>query len=173
MGDSKQLLVSLSAAIIGLLGVAAPSGLLAPEAAALMLRPPSRTREEESQESVPLLLPPRHADPSGGCFAHRSHRSHSSHRSGSGYRSYSPGGSDWEPSPTPTPAPPKPATIYFAAFPGGRIFVDGHFAGRDSTAVLSLSAGSHEVRIENRFLGTKTVNITLTAGQDGEVKVDW
>jgi hypothetical protein len=59
------------------------------------------------------------------------------------------------------------------AYPGGRIFVDGKDMGQDATARLKLAAGKHVVRVENQFLGHATVEVTLTEGQTGDVKIEW
>jgi hypothetical protein len=59
------------------------------------------------------------------------------------------------------------------AYPGGRIFVDGKLAGTDSTGLLTLQPGSHDVRIENQFVGTKTQTIYVSDGQTGTVVVEW
>lgn len=71
------------------------------------------------------------------------------------------------------PPSPKPATVSFVAFPGGRISVDGKAVGQDSTETLKLVAGKHVVRVENRFLGSTTVEVELHAGQTGELKIEW
>jgi hypothetical protein len=59
------------------------------------------------------------------------------------------------------------------AFPGGRIFVDDKAVGQDVTAPMELSAGTHAVRVENRFVGQITIEVELLEGQTGEVKLEW
>jgi hypothetical protein len=173
-------LISVGAAILGLLGGAAPSGLLVPSAEALTGPSNWRRRDEEDERGELLLVAP----PDGARIllaGHRSHRSHSSHRSHySGRGHYSGGGggsyrgsSTPEPDYVPPPSPPKPANVSFVAYPGGRIFVDGKAVGQDITSRQKLAAGKHEVRVENRFLGTITVEVDLTEGQTGEVKIEW
>jgi hypothetical protein len=51
--------------------------------------------------------------------------------------------------------------------------VDGQPAGRDATGTMNLKAGSHTVRIDNRFLGTETRNVDLDDGQTGVVEIKW
>lgn len=178
---------TLRAAILAVLGSAAGSGLLAADAAAKVLAP-----RDEDEFSAPLLLAPPQFDPSE-LLAHSSHRSHQSHRShrshssghGSHYSSpsysggsysggsYSGGsysGSSSKPKPAP---PPKPAKVSLLALPGGTIFVNGKRVGQDETKVLTLKAGSHRVKVENRFLGDHEHEITLAAGQTGTVKIEW
>lgn len=178
---SDTVLVSVGAALLGVIGEAASSGLLVPDAAAQLVQPPLRRRDEEQAQAPLLLVASRDEDPRLMAY-HRSHRSHSSHRShysgSGGSRSYyAP-----DPSPAPThvapvhvapPRPPKPAKVSFVAYPGGRIFVDGKAAGTDSTQTLTLAAGQHTVRVENRFLGDTTVDVELSAGQTGEVEIRW
>lgn len=171
-------LLSVSAALVGLLGGAAPSGLLIPGVEIQMAQPTWRKREnEDTREEFLLVVPP---DTGQILLAgHRSHRSHSSHRShysgsgsrGSGY--YVPPASDPEPAYVPPPRPPKPASVSFVVFPGGRIFVDGKAAGQDITATMRLAAGKHVVRVENRFLGSTTIEVDLIEGQTGDVKIEW
>jgi len=45
--------------------------------------------------------------------------------------------------------------------------------GTDSTAPMTLKPGMYLMRIENRFLGEKTFNISLLAGQTGVVTLEW
>jgi hypothetical protein len=168
---------TLRNALLAVLGGAAASGLLATDAAARVLA-------REDKEAAPLLLAPSQWDASEllAHGSHRSHRSHSSHRSHasgsshySGGRSYYPssgGGSSYTP-PAPKPVPPKPAKVSLVALPGGSIFVDGKSVGEDETDVLTLKAGDHVVRVENRFLGDHEVPISLSAGQSGTVKIEW
>ena len=59
------------------------------------------------------------------------------------------------------------------AYPGGRIFVDGKLVGTDSTNVLVLQPGGHEVRIENRFVGDTNQHIYVSEGQTGIIVVKW
>ncbi|WP_223641928.1 hypothetical protein [Corallococcus sp. EGB] len=193
-------LLSVSSALLALISGAAPSGLLAPRAETS--HDPLRRREEEDSHHELLLVEPSEGAPVL-LAGHRSHRSHSSHRShysgsGGGSRSYIP--SYEPPAPTRAPAPsapstsstsspspsseakkttepppraPKPARVSFVAFPGGRIFVDDKAAGQDVTAPMELSAGTHSVRVENRFVGRITIDVELLEGQTGEVKLEW
>ncbi|MFO0610840.1 MAG: PEGA domain-containing protein [Polyangiales bacterium] len=59
------------------------------------------------------------------------------------------------------------------AYPGGRIIVDGRVVGQDSTGVLTLTPGAHQVRVENAYAGDTTTTITLTEGQTGVVTIEW
>jgi hypothetical protein len=59
------------------------------------------------------------------------------------------------------------------AFPGGRIYVNDKLRGVDSTAAISLPAGTYTIRVENRFLGTGSMSVTLEEGQTGVVNVEW
>jgi His-Xaa-Ser repeat protein HxsA len=171
-------LLSLGAALLAVLGGAAPSGLLASDAQARVIEATVRRREEEEDSQELLLAAPR-AEAHMLLAGHSSHRSHSSHAShashysgsGSGYRS----GGDYG-APTPAPAyvpPPKPAHVSFVAFPGGRIFVDGKPVGTDATGQLRLAPGTHKVRVENKYLGNTTVDVELAEGQTGPLRVDW
>jgi hypothetical protein len=166
----RPTLVPLGAAILAVLGGAASTGLLIPDAVAQV----ARRRDEERDGIAQLLVVP--ADDRPIYLAdHSSHRSHSSHQS---HRSSAGGGGDYggdysAPAPAPAPPPPKPATISFVAYPGGRIFVDGQPMGKDATGTLTLKAGSHTVRIENRFLGTETRTIDLEEGQTGVIEIAW
>lgn len=170
-------LLSLGAAILAVLAGAAPSGLVAANAKASVIQPLFRRREEEDDTHALLLLAPR--DESRLLLAehsshssHSSHESHSSHYSGS--RGWNGGGGDDAPIPNvPAPRPPKPAFVSFVAYPGGHIFVDGKPVGLDATGRLKLSAGKHEVRVENQFVGTGTVEVDLNEGQTGAVRIDW
>lgn len=173
-------LLSVSAALMGLLGGAAPSGLLIPGVEIQVAQPTWRKREnEDTREELLLVVPP---DTGQILLAgHRSHRSHSSHRSHySGSRS-SGSGSYYVPTPSSEtdpvyvapPPPPKPASVSFVVYPGGRIFVDGKAAGQDITATMRLAAGKHVVRVENRFLGSTTIEVDLIEGQTGDVKIEW
>jgi hypothetical protein len=227
MTSKRPRLLSVSVAIIGLLGGAAPSGLLVPGAEAQAAQPVWRRREEEdARDELLLVVPPDSAQVILASHrSHSSHSSHSSHYSGSGgghsshashssHYSSSGGGGSYVPQPsssspdTPTPRPPKaavppnldddppasppkpsttphkpadakphhpprPATVSFVAYPGGRIFVDGKSMGQDATARQEFAAGKHVVRVENRFLGNVTVEITLSEGQTGDIKIEW
>jgi hypothetical protein len=167
---SDTVLLSLGAALAGVVGEAASTGLLVPNARAHVLQPPAKRPDDEREPMDLLVLPSRDEHPMM-IAAHRSHRSHSSHRShysgrGGGY-SYS-GYAD-----APAPPRPKPATVSFVAYPGGRIFVDTKLVGVDESRLLTLPAGEHTVRIENRFVGDTTVVVKLTEGQTGIVEVKW
>lgn len=194
--------LSLQAALVTLIGVAASTGLLVSDAAARVASP-----RREDDDLPPLLLAPQ---PDVGDLlahrshsSHRSHRSHSSHSSGSSGWHYSGssgrksggsssggsssggsssggsssggGGSSWdEPSSVPAPRPrPKPAKVELIASPGGTIVVDGVEHGSDATGVLELAAGTHVVEIRNRFLGVHSTTVNVTEGQRGKVKVEW
>jgi len=173
----RILLLPLSVALVAVTGAAAPSGFLA--AGTLIARP----RDEDTEGRGPLLIAPQHHDSSRLILAgHRSHSSHASHSSHSSHYSGSTSGwsGDGSPStvyapstPAVIPKPPQPAYVSFAAFPGGRIFVDGTLIGYDATGPIRLTAGSHVVRIENRFLGTGTSQVSLSEGQTGLVVVEW
>ncbi|MGC4067349.1 MAG: hypothetical protein QM784_22440 [Polyangiaceae bacterium] len=175
----KIALLPLSVALATVVGAAGPSGLLA--AGPLIMRP----RDEEEDGSGPLIIAPQYHDKAQLFLAgHRSHSSHSSHRShsshysgrstgwaddGSSGRAYAPS----SPVVIPPPKPPQPAFVSLAAFPGGRIFVDGTLVGYDATGTLRLNPGSHDVRIENRFLGTGSSQVSLVEGQTGLVVIKW
>lgn len=66
-----------------------------------------------------------------------------------------------------------PARVSFVAYPGGSIFVDGRFVGRDETSVMRLSAGEHVVRVENAFLRSHEARITLSPDQRGTIVIEW
>jgi len=68
---------------------------------------------------------------------------------------------------------PRRSQPPFLAYPGGRIWVDGVLMGSDATGTLSLKPGSHEIRVENRFLGEHKQTIFLSDGQTGVVTIDW
>jgi len=173
-----RLVLPLSAALLTLVGAATPTGMLVPDALAQVM---ARRPEEEGDADAPLLVVP--GKQSVDYLAHRSHSSHSSHRSHSSHfsgsgRSYTGSGrSDFdapEPAvPTPPPTPPKPAVVSFAAYPGGRIYVDGKLAGTDTTAIMSLSPGHHSIRVENRFVGDHNTSIDLDEAQTGTVDIKW
>lgn len=195
-------LLSVSSALLSLISGAAPSGLLAPgvEASGSPLR---RREEEDSHHELLLVEPSGGAPVLLAAHrSHRSHSSHRSHysSSGGGYRgSYVPSYEPPAPSRATTPSPPstrrtepstspetettrntappprapQPARVTFVAFPGGRIFVDDKAVGQDATGPMELSAGTHVVRVENRFLGQVTVEVELLEGQTGEVKLEW
>lgn len=172
----RSFLVPLGTALLGVLASAAASGMLVSDAAAYV----TRRKESDDEPDAPLLLVPveepsmlvRHRSHS----SHRSHRSHSSGSGGGHYSGYSPSPSpspDPRPAPSPPPAPPKPGRVSIAAYPGGRITVDGVPRGTDVTGVLTLSVGSHTVVVENKFLGTHTASVTIYDGQVGTVNVSW
>lgn len=175
----KGRVMSVSAALTALLAGVGWSA--APARTEGATKPTARRSDEDEQSDVPLLvLPP---DTSHAYLAHQSHRSHSSHASHSSHYSGSGGGGsygggggyvdDTTPVAPPPPPPPKPAVVSFAAFPGGKIYVDNQLMGRDSTGTLTLKPGVHEIRIQNRFLGVETRNVTLSAGQTGVVEIEW
>jgi hypothetical protein len=72
-----------------------------------------------------------------------------------------------------TPRPSKPAKVSFVALPGGTIFVDGKNVGDDQTGILTLKAGIHQVKVQNRFLGDHEHVLTLAPGQSGTVTIQW
>jgi hypothetical protein len=171
-------LLSVRNAILAALGAAAATGLVVSNAAALAF-----TSKDDDDGPNPLLLYPRGASfVFAGHRSHRSHSSHSSHSShysGSGTRSG--GGYGYgtpepvappEPPPRPPP-PPRPGRVSVAAYPGGRIFVDGRLVGTDVSGVLTLAPGSHDVRVENRFLGTNVSTIFVGDGETGVIDVSW
>ena len=168
-------LLSVGAALMGLLGGAAPSGLLIPGAELQVVQPTWRRRDDEDKREELLLVVP----PDSGQILLAGHRSHRSHRSHSSHYSGSRSGGYYVPTPSPAPVhvppppPPKPASVSFVVFPGGRIFIDGKAAGQDVTAPMRLAAGKHVVRVENRFLGSTTVEVNLIEGQTGAVKIEW
>jgi hypothetical protein len=57
--------------------------------------------------------------------------------------------------------------------PGGRIFVDGKLLGIDATPPVALKAGTHTVRVENRFIDGSVIEVNLSEGQTGVVNIDW
>jgi hypothetical protein len=177
-------LVSLGAALLGVLGGALPTGLLVRDAEARIAQPAIRRRDEDGERDDPLLvIAPAHAG-SMMLADHSSHRSHSSHSSHSSHYSSSGGGggrstgSSYEPAPAyepPSPPPhhPKPALVSFVASPGGQMFVDGKSIGHDSTSTIKLSAGRHMIRIVNRFVGEESVAVDLSEGQTGVIEIKW
>lgn len=181
MANAKDRLTSLGSALLTLLSSATPTGLLVPNAHAMVVQEVPRRREDEKQDGTDavLLIEANAKDQQfiaghRSHSSHRSHRSHSSHYSGRGH--YSSGGGyvpSYKPEPEPAPAPPKPANVSFAAVPGGEIFVDGKASGRDKTKTLKLDAGKHTIRIENAILGSHVKEVELTAGQSGVVEIRW
>lgn len=180
---SDTWLMSLGAALLGVLGGAKATGLLVSDAAAQVGQWAARRRDGEPADDHLLVVAPRD-EGRMMLAAHRSHRSHSSHSShysggGGSRRSYGYGGSDYVADPTPAPVapppppPPKPARVSFVAYPGGQIYVDGKPEGTDATKVLKLPAGSHTIRVENRYLGDTTIEVNLSEGQTGMVEVKW
>ncbi len=170
--------MSVSAALTAML---AGLGWSTSSATQVAPTPLARRSDEDEQSDVPLLvLPP---DTSHAYLAHRSHASHashSSHYSGSGGGGGG-GGGGYDTTPadttpadtTPPPPPPKPPTVSFAAYPGGKIYVDNQLMGRDATGQLTLKAGVHVIRVQNRFLGVETRSITLADGQTGVIEIEW
>lgn len=165
--------------------------------------PPRRREDEDFHHELLLVEPSSGPPVLlAGHRSHRSHSSHRSHYSGSGggsrggyVPSYEPPAPPRATVPSPPPvrrpdkatvseveetkksepparAPPT-ARVSFAAFPGGRIFVDDKAVGQDVSGSMVLTAGTHVVRVENRFLGQITVEVDLLEGQTGEVKIEW
>jgi hypothetical protein len=177
-------LLSLSAALLAVLGGAQSSGLLVRDAEARVLQAVVRRRDEEESHEELLVVAPRN-DAEVLIAGHRSHSSHSSHRSHASHSSHYSGnsgyggGSTYVPAPAPRPVyvppprKPKAATVSFVAFPGGKIFVDDKAVGVDATTELKLAAGKHQVRIENQFLGSTTIDVELTEAQTGVIKLEW
>jgi hypothetical protein len=172
----RGFLVPVGTAVLAVVPGASSTGLVATHVVASVA---SRRSDEDSVVEAPLVLTV--ANPfSGEFFGHRSHSSHRSHYSGrgggggSGWSGGGTGGDDSQPQQfVAPPPPPKPATVSFAAFPGGRIFVDGRPVGSDASGQLTLTAGRHDVKVTNRFLGEHTVTIDLSEGQTGVVSLDW
>lgn len=175
----RRFLVPLSIAILGALPGADLSGMVRADAIGRL------TSKSDDEDEQPALL--LHSPQEGALLlaGHRSHRSHSSHRSHHSGRSWggwglgSGGGDDddYEPQgaaarPQP-PAPARPYNVSFVAIPGGRIFVDDVELGRDETRVVTLRAGSHAVRVENRFLGVHSRTIELGEGTAGVIRIVW
>ncbi|WP_437819566.1 PEGA domain-containing protein [Sorangium sp. So ce1078] len=165
-------LVALGTAVMAIIQGAMSSNTLVPSALA---QAPRRPDDDVDGEDPLLLTAPGIEQPM--YLAHRSHRSHQSHRSHSSHYSggYKSGwrGSYEEPAPEPPPPPPKPAAVSLVAYPGGRIFVDGKLVGTDSTATLILTPGTHEVRVENQFVGDTNTSISVSEGQTGMIVVQW
>jgi len=169
----------LGAALLTMFGTAASTGMLVPNAQASF----AKRREDEDSEGPPLLMMPSDEDIGDGLIGHRSHRSHSSHSShysGSSGRAYGYYGGDSvddsgpsRAAATPPPPPPRPALVSLVALPGGKIFVDGKLVGIDATPPISLTPGSHVMRVENRFLGNGIDGVTLQEGQSGVVTIEW
>lgn len=169
----------LGAAVLAILEGADASGTPIPRALERELRKP---HDEQDEEADVLLVPPRVEAPMLFAY-HRSHSSHRSHYSGSsgrrggggGWRGggYAPAREPAPPPPPPPPRPPRPARVSLVVYPGGTIYVDGRRVGHDTTRVLRLSAGTHQVRVENQFIGTREVTIALDEGQTGTVTVNW
>ena len=177
MGRGRRV-ISLGTALLAALSGAGASGLLVSDAAARIGR-----RGDDDGDPAPLLLEAP-GTPPGALLAHASHSSHRSHSSHSSHYSGGGGGSsrseytpvytpDPAPAPVRPPPPPKPARVSFVAFPGGRIFIDEHDRGTDATGLLTLKAGTHEVRVKNRFLGEYRGTIELGDGQTGTVTITW
>jgi hypothetical protein len=60
-----------------------------------------------------------------------------------------------------------------AAFPGGKIYIDGKAYGTDATSTLTLKPGTYTVKIVNRFLGEHAASIEVKDGQTGTVAINW
>ena len=75
--------------------------------------------------------------------------------------------------PPPPPKPPKPARVTFAAFPGGKIYVDGKLVGTDLTSTLTLKPGEYVIKVVNRFVGEHSTVISVSDGQTGTVVIKW
>jgi eukaryotic-like serine/threonine-protein kinase len=57
--------------------------------------------------------------------------------------------------------------------PWAQVFVDGALVGETPTTVR-LSAGTHEVRIDNPELGrTETRTVTIAPGEHEEIRLHW
>lgn len=176
-------LVLLGTILLGVVEAAEASGNALPKALDRGLRRPSDERDEDGD----LLLTPPDASEMAFLGQHRSHRSHSSHASSSTGRSHFSGSyppprrdrwsnSSWTPAPDeppPAPRPPRPAHVSLVAYPGGQIFLDGRPVGHDSTRTLTLQPGTHQVRVENAYVGTSTTTITILEGQTGVVTIAW
>jgi hypothetical protein len=159
-------LVALGTAVFAVMqGMTSTTALISPAIAQVLRRP-----RDDGDDSL-LLAAPGVEDPM--YLAHRSHSSHRSHRSHSSHQSHYSGSYSPGVVPEPPPPPPKPATVSLVAYPGGRIFVDGKLVGQDSTGTLTLKPGTHEVRVENQFVGDTNTSITVAEGQTGTVLVNW
>ena len=164
----RRALLPLSSAVLAALGSAAGSGLLASDAAAQVA-----ARRDDEDSPPPLLVVPSNAAPRILLAGHRSHSSHQSHYSGSRSTSSSGVGAPAESAPEPPPPRPKPAHVVVVAFPGGKIFLADKLVGQDTTATLTLTPGSYDVRVVNRFLGDFTTTIEVSDGQTGEIPIYW
>lgn len=71
------------------------------------------------------------------------------------------------------PSKPKPGKVSIVALPGGSIFVDGKRVGSDETKTLTLSAGVHQIKIENRFLGDHEESLVVEPGDSRQVTIKW
>jgi hypothetical protein len=190
-------IISLSSAILAALSGATGTGLVISEAAAQV------ARRDEDEDAQPPLLIARSNDAAPILLAgHRSHRSHASHRShvsghSSGHSSHAshrshvsstgggggggtyvpdPAGTPSKPvyvEPAPRPRPPKPARVSLAAFPGGKIYVDGKLVGTDTSSTLTLKPGTYVIKVVNRFMGEHSTVISVSDGQTGTVVVKW
>ncbi|MGD0678516.1 MAG: hypothetical protein ABSC94_24170 [Polyangiaceae bacterium] len=158
----------MGAAVVAVLAGAASTGLLVPDAAAQIARRPEDEYDNDAQ-----LLVAGPADPGNVLAGHRSHSSHASHQSHySGSGGGGSGGSYVTPAPAPPP-PPQPARVSIVAYPGGRIFLDDRLVGRDAAGPLTVGAGSHTIRVENRFIGTESREVELQEGQTGIIEIAW
>jgi len=45
--------------------------------------------------------------------------------------------------------------------------------GHDTTGTLTLKPGSHDIRVENRFVGVETRTVAVAEGQTGVIEIDW
>lgn len=59
------------------------------------------------------------------------------------------------------------------SYAGGQIFVDDKPVGTDATGVLTLKAGTHKIRVQNKFLGDHETTVEIADGQRGTVVIEW
>jgi PEGA domain len=63
--------------------------------------------------------------------------------------------------------------VAFAAYPGGKIYLNNNAIGHDQTDAMFLKPGRYEIRVENRFLGNHEVNVEVAEGQTGTIAIEW
>ena len=200
---NRSFLITLSAAILALLPEAGTTNLVRADAPArvaarrededekdrgeLLIQLPPRSEVEFAGHSSHSSHSSHrsHSSHASGSSSHESHSSHSSHYSGgstwrgsgsgwsSGSGSSSSGESSYVPAAVARPRPPKPVAVSFAAFPGGKIYVNDVYLGKDITGAIVLEPGTHTVRIENRFLGTHNGVVEVIASRPGLIRIEW
>jgi hypothetical protein len=56
--------------------------------------------------------------------------------------------------------------------PGGLLYIDGKFRGKDRAAITNLAPGPHEISVLNDGYKPHTETVELAPGQEKSVKVE-